>query len=61
MRIQIIFIYNNEYWFSDNNFIYLYNDDDGLTTFDVKYNILSISKNNDDYIIGTDNGITFFK
>ena len=53
-----IFISNNEYWFSDNNHIYLYNEE-GLTTFNSRYDILSISKNNDDYIVGTDNGITF--
>ena len=34
-------------------------DDDGLITLDVRYNILSVSKNNDNYIVGTDNGITF--
>ena len=53
-----ILLSNNEYCFSDNNHIYLY-DDDGLITLDVKYNILSVSKNNDNYIVGTDNGITF--
>ena len=53
-----IYIINDEYWFSNNNLIYLYKDNE-LLYFDNIYNILSITNNGDECIIGSERGITY--
>ena len=57
---QNIFISNDGYWFSDGNNLYLYSQNNE-TMIESDFNILSISKFDDRYIIGTDNGIIFLK
>ena len=53
-----IYIIDDEYWFSDNNLIYLYKDNE-LLYFDNIYNILSITNNGYECIIGSERGITY--
>ena len=57
---QNIFVTGNEYWFSSNEIIYVY-ENENLQMIDNRHKVLSISKLGDKYIIGTDNGITFIK
>jgi len=57
---QNVFAAGNEYWFSSNEIIYVY-ENENLLTIDNRHKVLSISKVGDKYIIGTDNGITFIK
>ena len=59
-QAQNIFISGNDYWFSEGEFLYSYSNNQ-LLVIENKYNILSISKFWDKYILGTDNGIIFLE
>ena len=53
-----IYIIDNEYWFSDDKLIYFYKDNE-LIIFEDRAIILTIQKDDDKYIIGTNRGITY--
>ena len=55
-----IFISGNDYWFSDGKNLYLSRNYE-LLLIENKYNILTISKFGDKYILGTNNGMIFFE
>ncbi|MFL3005239.1 MAG: hypothetical protein ACJZ1R_03645 [Candidatus Neomarinimicrobiota bacterium] len=59
-QAQNIFVYGNDYWFSEGKHLYLFRNNE-LTSIENKYNILTISKVGDKYILGTDNGVIFLK
>ena len=59
-QAQNIFVYGNDYWFSEGKRLYLFRNSE-LILIDNKYNILTISKFGDKYIMGTDNGIIFLE
>ena len=59
-QAQNIFISGSDYLFSEGKFLYLYINNE-LLVIENKYNILSISKFEDKYILGTDNGIIFLE
>ena len=55
-----LFISGNDYWFSEGKDLYLFKNNE-LLLIENKYNILSISKFGDKYILGTDNGVIFLE
>ncbi|MAI85840.1 MAG: hypothetical protein CMF99_01440 [Candidatus Marinimicrobia bacterium] len=59
-QAQNIFVYGNDYWFSEGKQLYLFRNNE-LTLIENKYNILTISKVGDKYTLGTDNGIIFLE
>tara|TARA_X000000950_G_C13911642_1_gene659200 strand:+ start:1105 stop:3492 length:2388 start_codon:yes stop_codon:yes gene_type:complete len=59
-QAQNIFVYGNDYWFSEGKHLYLFRNNE-LTLIENKYNILTISKVGDKYTLGTDNGIIFLE
>ena len=59
-QAQNIFVYGNDYWFSEGKRLYLFRNNE-LTLIENKYNILTISKVGDKYTLGTDNGIIFLE
>ena len=58
--LQNIFVSNDGYWFSDNNKLYSLSENNEAM-IESNYDILSISRLGDRYIIGTENGIMFLR